>query len=56
MSTTVVSTALIREENRVQLLIYYVSQAFQRVEARYSRMEKIVFALIIASQKICPYF
>ena len=52
----VVSAALIREENRVQLIVYYVSQAFQRAEARYSRMEKIVFGLIVASQKICPYF
>ena len=48
----VVSAALIREENKVQLPVYYVSQAFQRAEARYSRMKKIVFALIVASQKI----
>ena len=29
MSTTVVSVALIREENKIQRLMYYISQAFQ---------------------------
>ena len=56
MSTTAVSAVLIRKENRVQLPIYYVSQAFQGAEARYPRMEKIVFTLIVASRKLCPYF
>ena len=50
------NAALILEENRVQLLIYYVSQAFQGAEAKYPHMEKIVFSLIIASQKLRPYF
>ena len=35
MSTTAVSAALIWEENRTQLPIYYVSQAFQEAEAKY---------------------
>ena len=51
-----VSVALIREENRVQLPVYYVSQAFQGVEGRYPRIEKITFALIVASRKLHPYF
>ena len=51
-----VSVALIREENRAQLPIYYVSQAFQGAEVKYPRMEKIVFALIVASRKLCLYF
>jgi len=29
VSTTAVSAALIQEENRVQLPVYYISQAFQ---------------------------
>ena len=33
-----------------------MSQAFQGAEARYPRTEKIVFALIVASQNFCPYF
>ena len=39
-----------------EFLVYYVSQAFQGVEARYPRIEKIVFALIVASCKLQPYF
>ena len=35
VSVTAVSAALIREENKIQLSVYYVSQAFQGVEARY---------------------
>ena len=50
------SVALIREENREQLPVYYVSQAFQGVEATYPQMEKIIFALIVASRKLHPYF
>ena len=53
---TAVSAALIREENQVQLPMYYVSQAFQGAETRYPRIEKITFALIVASRKLCPYF
>ena len=33
VSVTTVSGTLIREVNKVQLLVYYVSQAFQGVEA-----------------------
>ena len=56
VSTTTVSATLIREENRIQLPVYYMSQAFQGAEARYPHMEKIVFTLIVASRKLCPYF
>ena len=56
MSTTVVSAALIREEGTKQFLVYYVSEAFQGAESRYPRIEKIVFALIIASCKLRQYF
>ena len=56
VSVTVVSAALIKEENRLQLPIYYISQAFQGAEARYPRIEKITFALIVALRKLRPYF
>ena len=56
VSVTAVSTALIREENKKQLSVYYISQAFQGVEAKYPRIEKMAFALIVASRKIHPYF
>ena len=56
VSETVVSASLIREEDRKQLPIYYVSQAFQGAEFRYPRIEKIAFALIVASRKLRQYF
>ena len=56
VSVTAVSAALIREENKLQLPVYYVSQDFQGAEARYPRIEKITFALIVASRKLRPYF
>ena len=50
------SVALIREECKKQLPIYYVSQAFQGVEPKYLRIEKIAFALLVASHKLRQYF
>ncbi|XP_065632981.1 uncharacterized protein LOC112035103 [Quercus suber] len=56
VSSTAVSAALIREEDRKQLPVYYVSQAFQGAESRYPKIEKITFALIVASRKLRQYF
>ena len=56
VSETAVSAALIREEDRKQLPVYYVSQAFLGAKFRYPRIEKIVFALIVASHKLRQYF
>ena len=56
VSITVVSATLIREENKIQQPMYYISQAFQGTEARYPRIEKITFTLIVASRKFLPYF
>ena len=50
------SAALIREKDRKQLPVYYVSQAFQEAEAKYPRIEKIAFILIVALRKLWPYF
>ena len=52
MSASTVSAALIREEDKKQLPVYYVSQAFQGAESSYLRIEKIAFALIVASRKL----
>ena len=51
-----VSASLIREEDRKQLLVYYVNQAFQGAKAKYPRIEKIAFTLIVALCKLRPYF
>ena len=51
-----VSSALIREELQIQRPSYYTSQAFQGVKARYLMIKKLVFALIVTSRKLHPYF
>ena len=56
VSNIAVSSALIKEEGNTQKSIYYTNQSFQGVEANYPRMEKIAFALLVASRKLRPYF
>uniref|UniRef100_A0A2N9ECS2 RNase H type-1 domain-containing protein n=1 Tax=Fagus sylvatica TaxID=28930 RepID=A0A2N9ECS2_FAGSY len=56
VSSSAVSSALIREEERVQKPVYYTSRALKGAEERYSNMEKLAFALLIASRKLRPYF
>ena len=56
VSATTVSAALIWEEVKKQLPVYYVNQAFQGAESGYPRIEKIAFALIVASHKLRQYF
>ena len=56
VSATAVSAALIKEENKVQLPVYYINQAFQGAQAQYPKIEKITFALIVTLRKLRPYF
>uniref|UniRef100_A0A2N9IJZ2 Uncharacterized protein n=1 Tax=Fagus sylvatica TaxID=28930 RepID=A0A2N9IJZ2_FAGSY len=56
VSPTAVSSTLIREDGGTQLPVYYTSKAFQGAEERYSAMEKLALALIIATRKLRPYF
>ena len=56
VSNTVVSSALNREEEDLQRLVYYTSQAFQEAEANYPRLEKVAFVLVAASRKLHHYF
>ena len=56
ISSAIISAALVKEEDRVQKPMYYISWAFQGVEERYPPMEKLVFTLVIAARKLKPYF
>ena len=56
VSASAVSSALIREEERIQKPVYYTSRALRGAEERYSNMEKLAFALLIKSRKLRPYF
>ena len=56
VSPHAVSSALVREEGKVQKPIYYTSRALRGAEGRYPLMEKLAFALITASRKLRHYF
>ncbi|XP_073104404.1 uncharacterized protein [Elaeis guineensis] len=56
-SPEAVSSVLVLEnENRVHQPIYYVSKVLHEAETRYSRVEKMIFALVISAQRLRPYF
>ena len=50
------SSALVREEGRVQKPVYYTSRALRGAEGQYLLIEKLAFALITASRKLRHYF
>ncbi|GFY91594.1 hypothetical protein Acr_07g0017900 [Actinidia rufa] len=55
-SPTAISAVLVREEGKIQKLIYYVSKTLIGAEARYPRIEKIAYALMITAKKLRHYF
>ena len=56
MSPHAVNLAFIREEGRVQKLVYYIGRALRGAEGQYPMMEKLAFALVTASRKLRHYF
>jgi hypothetical protein len=56
VTPTAISAALIREDEGVQKPVYFVSKALHGAEGRYPRIEKLAFALVMASRKLRPYF
>ena len=56
VSLAAVSTALVREEDKVQKPVYYASRAFHGAKERYPPMEKLAFALVTTACKLKPYF
>ncbi|XP_038690528.1 uncharacterized protein LOC119989207 [Tripterygium wilfordii] len=56
VSGVAVSAVLVREENKKQLPVYYVSKSLLDAETRYSLLEKLALALVVAARKLRPYF
>ena len=56
VSSAAVNAALVREEEKVQKPVYYVSPALRGAEERYPPMEKLAFALVTTARKFKPYF
>jgi len=51
-----VSKALIREDEGVQMLVYYISHSMNGPQIRYQKLEKLVLSLFIISRKFKHYF
>ncbi|KAM0990921.1 hypothetical protein ACFX2C_009376 [Malus domestica] len=56
ISKVAVTSALIHEELGAQLLIFYTSKALLDAKIRYQKIEKLILVLVIAAQKLKPYF
>ena len=56
VSPTIMKAILIKEEDKIQRPVYYVSKVFLGVENRYLKIEKLTYALIISVKKIHHYF
>ena len=50
------STVLVAEREGKQHSIDFISHAYKGVKAKYSEEEKMVFALVMVSRKLKPYF
>ena len=56
VSLHAISSALIREERKIQKPVYYISQVLRGAEGRYPMMEKLAFTLVTTSRKLRHYF
>ena len=51
-----VSLVLIRDDNGLQKLVYYVSKLLHETEVRYLPLEKAILVVVYATQKLPYYF
>lgn len=51
-----ISSVLVREENKAQHQIYFVSRTLQGLEARYQKLEKAALAIVTSARRLRHYF
>jgi len=56
VSPTAISSALIRDEEKAQMPVYYTNKAMRGAEERYPPIKKMALALVTAARKLRPYF
>ena len=56
VSREAISAILVREEEKVQWPVYYVSKRLLDAGTRYPKLEKLALALVIVSRKLRSYF
>ena len=47
---------MVKEEEKIQWPVYYVSKRHLDAETKYPELEKLAFALMVVSKKLRPYF
>ena len=56
MASHVVSLVLVKVEDGVQQLVYYVSKSLHEAEVRYLPLEKAILVVVHATRKFPHYF
>lgn len=56
VAPTAVSAALVRVEDWIQHPIYYIVHVLCEAKTFYTRIEKLVLAIVLTMQKLRPYF
>ncbi|XP_056689717.1 uncharacterized protein [Spinacia oleracea] len=56
ISPGTVSAVLLREEEKKQQPIYFTSRTLTDAETRYPLIEKVAYVVVVAAQKLRPYF
>ena len=51
-----VSLVLIRVDNGIQWLVYYMSKSLHETEVRYLPLEKAILAVVLGTRKLPHYF
>ncbi|CAL9020767.1 unnamed protein product, partial [Prunus brigantina] len=56
VSSTAISSILIRKPENAELPIFYVSKVLHSAELRYPPLEQLALALVISARRLRPYF
>ena len=56
ISPVALAAVLVKEEAKIQRSIYYISRVLRDTEIRYTKLEKLTYALLIAARRLRPYF
>ncbi|XP_021733169.1 cylicin-2-like [Chenopodium quinoa] len=56
VSPATISAVLLREKDKVQQPIYFVSHTLTDAETRFPLLKKVAYAVVVAARKLRPYF
>ncbi|XP_016199102.1 uncharacterized protein LOC107640063 [Arachis ipaensis] len=56
VTTQAMATVLVREKDKTQRPIYFISKVLQGAELKYTKLEKLAYALLTSSRRLKQYF